>query len=148
MNRLGISLVLMLASDCKCSTPAREQPAEVLVRPVGSGPRIARPKGPVTEATVPRFREDAAIEKVGGRWVAATEDQLHAFEAADGAVSETGERIVELIDGHRTVGQIVDVLFAEFEVPREVALADALAFIELLAEREVLTWGPTSSRAQ
>ena len=89
---------------------------------------------------VPRVHGETALQKVGGRWVAATpDDQLHSFEGADGVVSEVGERIVELIDGKRSVEEIVKVLLDEFEVPREVAESDTLGFIGLLADKHVLS---------
>ena len=89
---------------------------------------------------VPRVHGETALQKVGGRWVAATpDDQLHSFEAADGVVSEVGERIVELIDGQRSVEQIVQTLVDEFEVPREVAESDTLKFIGQLADKHVLS---------
>lgn len=91
-------------------------------------------------SVVPRVNAETALQKVGGRWVAATpDDQLHSFEGPDGAVSEVGERIVELIDGQRSVAQIVDVLVNEFEVERGVAESDTLDFIALLANKHVLT---------
>ena len=89
---------------------------------------------------VPRVHGETALQKVGGRWVAATpDDQLHSFEASDGVVSEVGERIVELIDGKRSVEEIVQTLVSEFEVPREVAEKDTLDFIGLLADKQVLS---------
>jgi len=89
---------------------------------------------------VPRVHGETALQKVGGRWVAATpDDQLHSFEGSDGVVSEVGERIVELIDGRRSVEEIVKVLLDEFEVPREVAESDTLDFIALLADKHVLS---------
>lgn len=89
---------------------------------------------------VPKVHGETALQKVGGRWVAATpDDHLHSFEGPDGVVSEVGERIVELIDGRRTVKDIVEVLLGEFDVPREVAEQDTLEFIGLLAGKHVLT---------
>jgi len=89
---------------------------------------------------VPKVHGETALQKVGGRWVAATpDDQLHSFEGSDGVVSEVGERIVELIDGRRSVEEIVKVLLDEFEVPREVAESDTLDFIGLLADKHVLS---------
>ncbi len=91
-------------------------------------------------ADVPRVHGETALQKVGGRWVAATpDDQLHSFEGSDGVVSEVGERIVELIDGQRSVEEIVQTLVNEFEVPREVAETDTLDFIGLLADKHVLS---------
>lgn len=90
---------------------------------------------------IPRVHGETALQKVGGRWVAATpDDQLHSFEGVDGVVSEVGERIVELIDGQRSVGEIVGALLNEFEVPREVAELDTLDFIGLLADKHVLSF--------
>jgi pyrroloquinoline quinone biosynthesis protein D len=83
---------------------------------------------------------DTAVQRVGGRLMAATpDDRLHTFEAPDGTVSEVGERIVELIDGKRTVGDIIDVLVNEFEVSRAVAESDTKHFMDVLIGRHVLT---------
>jgi len=92
----------------------------------------------VTLASVPRVHPDAALTRVGGQWMAATLDaRLHTFEGPDG-VSEVGERIVELLDGARSVGDIALVLLEEFEVSREQAEADTLDFIRQLVERHVV----------
>ena len=100
-----------------------------------------RGKARVSLTAVPRVHGETALQKVGGRWVAATpDDQLHSFEAVDGVVSEVGERIVELIDGQRSVADIVEALLVEFEVTREVAESDTLEFIGLLADKDVLTF--------
>ncbi len=97
-------------------------------------------KNRVSLSDVPRVHGETALQKVGGRWVAATpDDQLHSFEGADGVVSEVGERIVALIDGKRSVADIVETLLNEFEVTREVAESDTLDFIGLLADKHVLT---------
>ena len=74
--------------------------------------KSARSAGPrVSLSDVPRVHGETALQKVGGRWVAATpDDQLHSFEGPDGVVSEVGERIVELVDGKRSVGEIVEIL--------------------------------------
>ncbi len=88
---------------------------------------------------VPKPHPDAAVQKVAGRWMAATvDDALHTFEEKDGSVSEVGERIVALVDGARTVGQIVDVLMGEFDVERAVCEADTRDFIGLLVAKHVL----------
>lgn len=94
----------------------------------------------VSLSDVPRVHAETALQKVGGRWVAATpDDQLHSFELADGVVSEVGERIVELIDGRRSVADIVEALLKDFEVSREMAESDTLEFIGLLADKHVLS---------
>ena len=49
------------------------------------------------------------------------------------ALNGVGTRVWELADG-RTLGEIADALVAEFEVTRDVALADARQFVsELIA---------------
>jgi len=93
----------------------------------------------VTLATVVRVHPDTAVQRIGGRVMAATaDDRLHSVEAPDGSVSEVGERIIELVDGVRTVGEIVDVVVAEFEVSPEVAEADTRQFLRVLLEKRVL----------
>lgn len=95
--------------------------------------------GALTLDSVPRVHPEAAVQKVGGRWVAATADErLHSFEGDDGAVSEVGERVMELVDGRRTVRDIIDVLVQEFDVTRAVAEREVLDFIALLAGKQVL----------
>ncbi len=94
----------------------------------------------VARLSVVRVHDEAALQRVGGRWMAATsDDRLHTFDGPDG-VSEVAERIVELVDGVRSVGAIVDVLTEEFEVSREVAEADTMEFISLLLQKHVLTF--------
>lgn len=91
------------------------------------------------ETAVPRVHPDTAVQKVAGRWMAATaDDALHTFEDDEGGVSDVGERIIELVDGQRTVGQIADLLVKEFEVEREACLADTRQFIGLLVQKKVL----------
>jgi len=52
-------------------------------------------------------------------------------------LNEVGSRIWELSDG-RTLGEIVDVIDQEFEAGRDQLMADARAFVDDLAEREML----------
>lgn len=92
--------------------------------------------------TIVRVNPETAVQRVGGRYMAATPDnRLHTFEAFDGSVSEVGERIIELVDGTRSVGAIVETLVQEFEVSREVAEQDTTQFIEMLLGKQVLTLG-------
>jgi len=92
----------------------------------------------VSLSTVPMVHPETALQKVAGRWLAATpDDRLHTFENAEG-VSEVGERIIELIDGVRTVEQIVESILKEFEVPRASAERDTRRFIGLLISKQVL----------
>ncbi len=89
---------------------------------------------------VPRVHPETGVQQVGGKWVAATpDDALHYFEEEGGQVSEVASRIVSLIDGQRTVGQIVDALCEEFEVEPEVCEREVERFVELLVEKRVLS---------
>ena len=88
---------------------------------------------------VPRLHPGSGVVRVGGRLMATSDDAaVHSFEDREGTVSEVGERIVELVDGCRSVEQIVDVICDEFEVGREACTADTVSFLRLLAERKVL----------
>lgn len=51
-------------------------------------------------------------------------------------LNEVGARVYELIDGERSVAEIVDAVFSEFDVDRETAERDVRAFIEQLLEIE------------
>ncbi|MBI3180577.1 MAG: PqqD family protein [Myxococcales bacterium] len=88
---------------------------------------------------VPRVHSEAGVQRVGGRFMATSpDDSLHTFEDEGGQVSEVAERIIELVDGQRTLAQIVEVLCEEFEVEREPCASDTARFVELLVEKKVL----------
>jgi hypothetical protein len=92
---------------------------------------------------VPRLHPGAGVQRVGDRLLAVGPDaHLHTFEDEAGQVSEVAERIVELVDGRRTVGEIVSALCEEFEVEPGVCGQDTVAFVRLLVEKEVLVLGP------
>lgn len=64
--------------------------------------------------------------------------QLHTFD--DEGNPGPGERILGLVDGRRTVGQIVEVLLSEYEVDRSECVRDTKAFVEALIARRVLSF--------
>ncbi len=49
-------------------------------------------------------------------------------------INEVGGKIWSLIDGRRTVAQIVDGILQEYEAPREQVEADVIAFLEQMME--------------
>jgi hypothetical protein len=51
-----------------------------------------------------------------------------------------GSRIWELIDGQRTVGQIVDILIDEYDVTPERAQQTTTTFFAMLEEKELVLW--------
>jgi hypothetical protein len=82
---------------------------------------------------------DTGLQLFGGRYMAVTPDgQLHTFD--DEAAPGPGERILSLVDGQRTVRQIVDVLVAEYDVDRSECERDTKAFVEALTARRVLSF--------
>lgn len=50
-------------------------------------------------------------------------------------LNAVGSRVWELIDGRRTVDEIVDVIVAEFDVARPEAAADVAAFVRELIDK-------------
>ncbi|MCP3144285.1 PqqD family protein [Pyxidicoccus xibeiensis] len=102
--------------------------------------------GDLMEA-VPRLHPAAAVQRVRGQLVVLGPDEtLHTFEDdTTGTVSEVAERIVELVDGRRTVGDIAAVLCEEFEVEGAVCRHDTSRFVALLVERQVLVLGATAA---
>ncbi|HEX8697628.1 MAG TPA: PqqD family protein [Myxococcaceae bacterium] len=110
-------------------------PKDQPVRPAEAGQDVL--------CAVPRIHPDTGVQRVGGRLMAAGPDEhLHTFEDARGQVSPVAERIVELVDGRRTVADIAAVLCDEFEVEPEACRADTVAFVKLLVEKKVLVLGP------
>ena len=87
---------------------------------------------------VPQVHPETGVQQVKGRWMAATPDSaLHTFED-EGGVSEVAERIVSLIDGRRTVGEIVGALRGEFEVSQSECEQQTVRFMEILVLKKVL----------
>lgn len=56
-------------------------------------------------------------------------------------LNEVGGRILELLDGQRTLAEVIDVLAGEFEVERTVLEADAVAFVREVVEAGVVETG-------
>lgn len=103
--------------------------------------RLAGAGGDVLRA-VPRLHPEAGVQRVSGRLMAAGPDNFfHTFEDEQGQPSEVAERIVELVDGQRTVADIVAVLCEEFEVEPEACREDTVSFVRLLVEKKVLVLG-------
>jgi hypothetical protein len=58
-------------------------------------------------------------------------------------LNPVGARLWELADGDRSVGEIADVIVAEYDVELAHAQADAITFYRDLASREVLVFRET-----
>lgn len=74
-----------------------------------------------------RLRED----KARGRWVILAPERV--FEPDDIAVE-----VLQLVDGVRTLDEIVDALAAKFAAPRDAIAADVTVMLADLRERQVL----------
>ena len=88
---------------------------------------------------IPRLHGEAGIHRVGGKLLAASDDDvLHSFVTPAGTVSEVGERIMQLVNGHRTVSEIVAVVRSEFEVEQSVCERDTLEFLDVLIQKHLV----------
>ena len=54
-------------------------------------------------------------------------------------LNSVGSRVWELIDGRRSVDEIVARIVAEFEVTAEVAARDVAAFVDQLLQKQLVT---------
>src|SRR3954469_23391059 len=87
---------------------------------------------------VPQVHPETGVQQVKGRWMAATpDDALHTFED-QGQVSEVGERIISLVDGHRPAAGIFSVLRSEFDVAQAECEQQTVEFIQVLITKKIL----------
>ena len=73
---------------------------------------------------------------------------LVLFNMDDGqyySLNEIGNRIWELCDGSRSVGQVVSILCEEYDSPAEIVNSDALELLEELVIADLLMEGPQPS---
>ena len=54
-------------------------------------------------------------------------------------LNDVGSRIWELADGSRTVGEIAEVIYNEYEVDKDQAKSDVTEFVEELVNSEMMT---------
>lgn len=87
----------------------------------------------VTETAVPRFARGTRLQydRVREAWfIQAPERAFHADPIA--------AEILQLVDGTRTLGAIIDQLAQKFAAPRAVIAHDVLAMVAELTEKQVL----------
>jgi hypothetical protein len=84
-------------------------------------------------SAVPVPVDGLTVKRIGTETIILTEsgEELHTLD-------ETGTFVWSGINGKRTVGQILDILCAEYDVIRERAQKDVLVFIEALAEKKII----------
>ena len=54
-------------------------------------------------------------------------------------LNEVGSRVWESIDGRRTLGEILESVLRDYDVPREQAEADVLEFVGALREQGMVS---------
>jgi hypothetical protein len=84
--------------------------------------------------TVYARNEQVVSRRIAGELILVPIRQSVADLEALYVPNEVGARIYELIDGARTVRDIVDAIVAEFEVTPETAEADVREFVAQLLE--------------
>ena len=55
-------------------------------------------------------------------------------------LNAVGTRVWELVDGERTVQQIIDLIIDEFEVPNDQAQQDVVEFLQQLDKAHAIQW--------
>lgn len=88
----------------------------------------------IDEHSVPTFPPGVKLrfDKVRDAWVLLAPERMFALD-------EAGTEILKLADGVLTVGAIADNLAARFHTPREVILADVLAYLQALVQRGAMS---------
>jgi pyrroloquinoline quinone biosynthesis protein D len=84
----------------------------------------------VSAAIVPAFNRGFRLrhDDVRGAWVVLAPERLFML---DGPASE----VMQLVDGARSLDEIVDTLAARFDAPREVIATDVHAMLRDLADK-------------
>jgi pyrroloquinoline quinone biosynthesis protein D len=80
------------------------------------------------DSTVPRFSAGVRLREdtVRGRWVVLAPEKLFMPD-------EQALEILKLVDGVRTLGEIVDSLAARYDADRDVIATDVVAMLQDLA---------------
>lgn len=87
----------------------------------------------LAEATIPRFARGTRLQydRVREQWFVQAPER--AF-LADAVAAE----ILQLVNGKRSLEQIIDQLTEKFSAPRDVILQDVLSMTRELADKQVL----------
>lgn len=89
----------------------------------------------IQQNAIPAQRERVVARRLGDEMVL-----LNTETEAYFTLNEVGSRIWELIDGKRTVGQIVQELLAEYEVPEAELRGDVEELLGEFAGQQLITW--------
>lgn len=87
-------------------------------------------------AMVPRALENLSVNQAGEVSTVLNPQTGHIF-----VINPVAQRILELSDGHRTVGDIISMLAADFTTPSEEQLVEDLEkFFTKASEKGLITW--------
>jgi len=88
-------------------------------------------------SAIPRRREEVVGDLTGDEAVL-----LHPLRREIKVLNQVGARTWSLIDGNRTVVEIVSVICEEYEATTEQVESDTLAFLEELQALEIVECDP------
>lgn len=88
---------------------------------------------PLTRETVLRVRPGALVRRIRDEAVVLVLDENRFL-----AVTEVGARTLELLDGQKPLGEILESLLDEYEVDAARLEPDVLAFLEQLVTAKVV----------
>ena len=83
----------------------------------------------ISVSSVLKPRDDLRYRIIDGEAVVVRQEAAELI-----VLNETGARILELLDGARSVAHIVDTMAQEFQVSRADLERDVLSFVQELAE--------------
>lgn len=83
--------------------------------------------------SVPTRRPDMRFRVVGDEGIIVSQDQAEVI-----AVNEVGARVLSLVDGERTLGEILTSVGEEFDVSSETLERDTRPFLSELVDSGVL----------
>ncbi|MCX2561111.1 pyrroloquinoline quinone biosynthesis peptide chaperone PqqD [Acetobacter farinalis] len=88
---------------------------------------------PATEASVPRFARGTRLQydRIREQWFVQAPERAFLADA-------TAAEILQLVNGKRSLEQIITQLSEHFSAPRDVIAQDVLRMAQELADRQVL----------
>jgi pyrroloquinoline quinone biosynthesis protein D len=89
------------------------------------------------ESWVPSLPADVRVRRVGGRLLVARRDDSLELD-------EVGTAIFSQIDGETGVGAIADSICTDYDVDRQMAVADVREFLAQLVDLGFLVWAGSS----
>jgi hypothetical protein len=89
-------------------------------------------------SSIPIVHGEATIRCIAGEWIASTAQGTHSFTEPDGSESEVAVKMIQSVDGKRSIADIAELVTNYFEVSLDVAQTDALRFMGILIQKNIL----------